>query len=153
MLKYLTILLRKHLIEKYLMFRLRVIICLFTEQDVFNEPVSTHILDLFHDELFDGMELATERYCLKNKKVFKPVLGENEFCKDKYSASRTAFLLWLQGGTIRLGDLDYNAILTRKMFTFVQKTKRKHRIFFCRTQPYHLKVCLLPVICWDPYQT
>ena len=87
-----------------------------TDHEVFNEPVSTDIIDLFYDKLVDGMKLASERYRFKNKKVFRPVPGWNEFCKEKYNAARTAFLLWVQGGKIRLGSLYDDMISTRKLF-------------------------------------
>ena len=75
-----------------------------TDHEVFNEPVSTDIIDLFCDKLVDGMKLASERCCFKNKKIFRPVPDWNEFCKEKYNAARTAFPLLLQGVKIRLGS-------------------------------------------------
>ena len=78
------------------------------DHDAHADGVYDMLVQAFHD--------ATNEFTITKAKVFRPVPGLNDFCKDKYKAAREAFLEWLNHGKIRSGVLYDTMRYTRKLF-------------------------------------
>ena len=90
-----------------------------------NVDHAAHI-DGVYDMLVKAFHDATNEFTITKAKVFRPVPGWNDFCKDKYKAAREAFLVWLNHGKIRSGALYDTMRYTRKVFVNALKYCRHH---------------------------
>ena len=83
-------------------------------------------IDGVYDMLVKAFHDATNEFTITKAKVFRPVPGWNDFCKDKYKSAREAFLVWLNQGKIRSGALYDTMRYTRKVFVNALKYCRYH---------------------------
>ena len=89
---------------------------LLCENPMCDDPGHRSAIDNMYESIVDSLILASEELRGRQRTPFNQIAGWSDVCAELHSSARSAFLLWINAGKPRYGELLYNMRTSRARF-------------------------------------